>query len=208
MTRPHERHHAEVLAGYLSIAHGFELTVSDASEPVDSPVDARATDVKTGIELQFQSVGYRADNVYAKKVTANVPGRFRAALGSQMSRGRRIATLREMLKKKRDHYSLAVRSQLILIVEVTIPSVFPDEIEALRGGDDYGFKGIYFVQLPLMYGNGGRRDLNGYVIPLVPLNLPIVADAAPHVAAIGHRVMGPVFAKIFTEQYIKGNRPG
>jgi hypothetical protein len=79
-------------------------------------------------------------------------------LGRAMNDEDKKKSIIKCIESKQELYSPVEVKDLILLVEVTIPSTNPNELNRLfKTKEKFEFKGIYFVQLPIPLGSD-----NGY----------------------------------------------
>jgi hypothetical protein len=139
--------------------NGTDFKIDESFTEENSPVDVLAKD-STGRIIEIQNVAYRDGTVYAQGVS-NIPGFFATmVLGTAMSNEDRTASILKCIESKKNKYPSSVVKDLLLVIEVTIPSIKPVDIERLPKDFDYGFRGIYFVMLP--YAMAAEEDTYGH----------------------------------------------
>lgn len=210
MTRVTERNNAAVLVEWLNVRHGMAFQIPEAPEPENSDIDVRATDHATGKTLCFQNVQYRTGSVYPhqkKQVhwEPHNPG-FKVALGKDLPRNEKLKALAALIDSKFLTYPPAQRREIVLLVELGLPTITRDELRHFRGRSNYGFQAIYFVQSPVAASNNPLRPAEGFVYPYIPLPYPTVADADAQMSRIADKVMGPTFRAHIQKMLAEGRR--
>ncbi|MDR5650646.1 hypothetical protein, partial [Staphylococcus nepalensis] len=82
----------------------------------------------------------------------------------KMTSEERRESILKTIDSKRQHYPESIVSNLVLIIDVTIPRLTHADLDGLPRNIDYGFQGIYFVHLPyLMAEPNDTYGNNGYV---------------------------------------------
>lgn len=168
--RPRETLHVDFLITWVKEFRGVSLHIDEGFHDEDTPTDVQVLSEK-GKVFKIQNVAYR-DGTFYKYGTSNVEG-FKPlfVLGTAMTQDERTASIVKTIEDKKCKYTESDRQDVILLIEVTIPGIKPEDIKHLSTEIDYGFKGIYFVQLP--YGMAAVDDKygrDGYVYELIPID--------------------------------------
>jgi hypothetical protein len=145
-----------------------DYTIDDSFNEENSHVDVMAKSKTTRKILNIQNTAYRSGNIY-KYGTSNIPNIMpKIVLGVSMDTKQKKESIIKCINSKETGYAESVVKDLILIIEVTIPSLKPKEIKKMfKGGYKSNFKGIYFVSLPVMLANiEDEYQKNGYVYSL------------------------------------------
>jgi hypothetical protein len=147
--KPREINNVEFFIKWLNKTQNLDYEIDDSFHDENSPVDVILKSPTIKKNVQIQNVAYRDGTIYGYG-ESNIPG-FRPlfVLGTAMSKDERINSIFDCIRFKRDKYPDSIVKNTVLIIEITIPSIKPEEIEEMPKNEEFGFKGIYFVQLPI-----------------------------------------------------------
>jgi hypothetical protein len=164
--RPREINNVKFLLEWINKIHSVDFVIDESYKDEDSHIDVLLKSSKTDEFLKIQNVAYREGTIHrTAKVTFNgkevrIPN-FKPvlALGIDMSYEKKRETIINTIKSKQDLYPEELSKDTVLLVEFTIPSTSLTELNKLfKEKEEFNFRGIYFVQLPV---NGQ----NGFVYP-------------------------------------------
>lgn len=175
--RERERLHSQFFADWLWEQHAREFIVHDPGSE-DSEIDVILEDKSLPAKIKLQCVAYRGEGlIYAKPDVVSIPENasaefkkiFENLVGvlvpAQFDKKQSIL---DYIRKKEGRYPDELLRELTLIIEATVPSVSPEELAKLfPDGIESRFNGIYFVQLPIPFGDPKLKyDATGFVYPL------------------------------------------
>lgn len=152
----------------------MDFTIDTSFSEENSHVDVSVTSKKLGTAVSIQNVAYRDGNVYARAYSPQLPDEhFIAVLGTAKTDEERKESILASIKDKEGKYQPSLVEDMVLLVEVTIPMIRPEEISKLfPEGISTRFKAVYFVALPITISDkGDKYGPTGYVYPLKPLSL-------------------------------------
>ena len=168
--RPREVSHIKFFIDWLNKKESLDFKIDETFRNEDSPFDIIIKSSKRDITLRIQNVAYRA-GTFHKSGQSNIPN-FKPVLviGRAMSKEERRDSLIKCIESKSKKYPESTVKNIVLVIEVSIPSIKPEEIEELLPKDkEFGFKGIYFVQLPVIMASADDKyGQTGYVYPFKP----------------------------------------
>jgi hypothetical protein len=163
--RPREINNVDFFIKWFNKAHQLDFQIDNSYQDENSPVDVMVRSSMTNRVLKFQNVAYRQGTIYGVG-TSNISGlRPVFVMGRQLSKEEKRQGIIECIESKKNKYPIDLVRQLILLIEITIPSLSPKEIEGLLKSEikkDFGFLAIYFVKLPVKLG-GDKYDRDGFV---------------------------------------------
>jgi len=166
--RLREINNVQFFLNWLNERNRTDYKIDTSFNEENSPIDVVAKSNKTGKILNIQNTAYREGNVYVYG-QSNIPNiRPVGVLGVAMNVEQKKESILKCINSKSSKYPKSVVEDLILIVEVTIPFIRPEEIkEMFKDNYKSDFKGIYFVQLPVTLANiENKYEQVGYVYPL------------------------------------------
>lgn len=153
---------------WVNKTHGLDYKIDESFRDENSPTDVVLKSPTTQKKIQIQNVAYRDGTFYAHG-TSNIPN-FKPlfVLATAMTKEERAKSIIKCILDKRDKYQRSVVEETILIIEITVPSIKPEDIEEIPKKEDFGFKGVYFVQLPVaMAAADDKYGRSGYVYPFL-----------------------------------------
>lgn len=163
-----EINNVQFLIDWKNKSEGTDLEIDQDFNEENSPIDVKVLSKSKGKVYNFQNVAYRDGNFY-KYGQSNIPG-FKPlmVLGIAMSPEQRKQSIIECIKGKENKYPASVVRDIILLVEITIPTVLPEELDTLFDKRlETEFQGVYFVKLPVeMPSLNDKYDMHGFVYPL------------------------------------------
>ncbi|MDD5551826.1 MAG: hypothetical protein PHI88_01550 [Candidatus Pacebacteria bacterium] len=166
--RPREINNARFFVDWFNKKNSLDFCISDDREE-SSAIDVLIKSEKLKKEINIQNVAYRKYGTFHKRGFCDVPGlKVTSILGKVMSDEEKKKTIIKCIEEKEKKYPELIIKNLLLLIEVTIPSLSPEEIKNLfPDGINSNFKGIYFVKLPVLApSRDDKYDQEGYVFPL------------------------------------------
>jgi len=168
---PRETNNAKFFIGWLNNEKGLDFAIDESITDEQSHIDVIIKSKKLGKSVNIQNVAYRDGTIYGYG-ESNIPN-FRPVfvLGKAMNDEERRETILNCIKGKEEKYQPSLVKSTLLLIEVTIPSIKPEEIQKLFPNEiTTNFSGIYFVQLPVILSSvDDKYGQTGYVYPLKPL---------------------------------------
>lgn len=169
---PREKNNAQFLINSLNKEFGTDFLIDESFSEQSSHVDVSAASKKLGKSILIQNVAYRDGTFYAYATSSTHPDiKFTAVLGTAMTDSERRESILKGIKDKEGKYQPSLLKDIILLVEVTIPIIRPEELSKLfPNGVETNFQAIYFVALPVvMADRDDKYAQTGYVYPLKSL---------------------------------------
>lgn len=152
---------------WLNKEYNLDFQIDESYKEEDSPVDVLLKSLKTGERLKIQNKAYRKGNVYREAVCDNPNIKPLLFVLGTSREGNREESVIECIESKQSKYPEEIVKDIILIIEITIPSITPEELKEILENNKnktFGFKGIYFVKLPVAIPSD-EYDKKGFVFP-------------------------------------------
>ena len=169
-----ERLHTNFLCDFLNSKYKRKFIVVDG-EPESSEVDSIILDIDKDLKINLQCVAFRGEGLIYKRpssvtISENFPVQdisklMMVLVPEQYDKRQSIINY---IKKKETKYPISLVENLVLLIEATVPSVTPEELVKLfPNGLNTEFKGLYFVQLPVVLANDDYKyDKSGFIYEL------------------------------------------
>ncbi len=172
---PREIKNVKFFTDWLNKKEGFDFVIDNSFSDEHSYIDVIIKSEKLNKVINIQNVAYRDGTSYGyAQSNINIPN-FRPVfvIGKAMTDKERRASILRCIKDKEKKYQPSLVKDTLLLIEVTIPAVKPEQIKKLfLGGVTSNFKGIYFVQLPvIMPSADDKYGQSGFVYTLKPMNI-------------------------------------
>lgn len=159
--------HAKFLANWLNDKFGTDYSVNEDLEGEDTDVDIKL--LSKGLVLfEIQNVAYRAKHSDKKALHRRAKtyingvlqpkAKFTMVIGFAMEDNEIEQSLKGCIKEKESKYSSDRVKQIILLVELTIPTVTIEDLDRLKSNFQTKFKALYFVCLPHATTNGYKPE--------------------------------------------------
>ncbi len=158
---------------WLNKERGRDFVIDESFNDEQSHIDVVVKSKKLAKTLNIQNVAYRDGTLY-KYGTSNIPGlKPLFVLGEAMSDIERKESILKCITDKENKYPKSPVNNLVLLIEITIPAITPEQIKKLFSTKvESNFMGIYFVQLPVMtYSVEDVYGKTGYVYPLKEISI-------------------------------------
>lgn len=162
--RPREINNVKFFIDWLNKTKNYDYEIDESFQDENSPIDVVIKSPSKYKKINIQNVAYRDGTFYAYG-TSNISN-FKPVfvLGTAMSKEERRQSIINCIRSKCAKYPESFVKDTVLIIEITIPSIKPEEIEEMPKNEDFGFKGIYLVQLPVkMPAIDDKYGQTGYV---------------------------------------------
>jgi hypothetical protein len=171
--RLREINNVKFFISWLNKEKGFDFVIDESFDDEQSYIDVIIRSKKFNRSINIQNVAYR-DGTFYKYGESNIPG-FKPifVIGAAMSDTERRESIFQCIKKKEKKYPAPLVKNIILLIEITIPAITPEQIEKLfLGGITTDFVGVYFVQLPVtMPSIDDKYGKTGYVYPIKEMEI-------------------------------------
>ncbi|MDQ5953182.1 MAG: hypothetical protein QG551_410 [Patescibacteria group bacterium] len=178
--RENELSHTKFFTEWLNTVKGLDFIISQEKISENSDVDAIVMSSSLDKKIFIQHTSYKGDGlIYPKNVTTKAtfngkeidPSIFPFKLVFSPPQNNKAESLIRYIKKKENKYSEEQKQKLILIIDVTIPSIYPDELrEIFSENFNSSFLGVYIVQLPIPISSMNKWELNGFVYTVKDFN--------------------------------------
>jgi hypothetical protein len=169
--REREINNVKFFLNFLNQETDLDFVIDNSFDDEQSHVDVILYSKKLDKKVYIQNVAYR-DGTFYKYGQSNVP-KFRPVfvLGKTMTDKERKKSILKCIKEKEQKYQSSLVNNIVLIIEVTIPAIKPEQIKKyFPSGISTNFKGVYFVQLPVtMAAIDDKYGQTGYVYTLKSL---------------------------------------
>ena len=166
--RLREVNNARFFVDWFNKGKNLDFVIDENFNDEQSHIDVVIRSKNLDKEINIQNVAYRDGTLYAYG-TSNIPGlRPLLVLGGAMSDIERKESLIKCITDKEKKYPKSLVKNIVLIIEVTIPAITPEQIKKLfSAGIITDFMGVYFVQLPVTIPSvDDKYGEVGYVYPL------------------------------------------
>jgi hypothetical protein len=166
--------HANFFLDWLNSKRDLDFIVDSTHKGEDTHIDVLAVSEKLGKKISIQSVAFRGEGlVYSSNMTVSgnpelikLLPKFKAVLvPTQYDKKKSIE---EYINKKERKYPENLVTNLVLLIEATVPSTNPDELaNYFPNGLETKFMGVYFIQLPIpMAAVDDKWAHTGFVFPV------------------------------------------
>ncbi len=171
--------HANFFLDWLNSDKNLDFLIDSSCKEEDTHVDVVAVSYKLGKSILIQNVAYRGEGlVYPNTMTVSgnpeliklLPKMKMVLVPTQYDKKKSIE---DYIAKKETKYSQDLVKDLVLLIEVTVPSTNPEELACyFPNGLQTKFSGIYFVQLPIpMTYSDDKWGQTGFIFPLKEVEL-------------------------------------
>ena len=166
--RPREILNAEYFIKWFNQKYNLDFIIDVEHKDQDSSIDVLAKSSIIEKRLKIQNVAYRDGNIY-KYGKSNIPN-FRPVgiLSKKMTDEERKQSIINCIQSKKNKYPSTEIQNLILLIEITIPRLIPEQIiKFFPRGINTKFSGVYFVCLPIIiHDPKDKYATDGFVFPL------------------------------------------
>jgi len=171
--RPREINNVKFFVDWLNEKKNIDFLIDENFREEQSYIDVIIRSKKLNQLINIQNVAYRNGTFY-KYGQSNIPN-FRPVfvLAKAMSDKEKQTSILKCIKNKEKKYQASLVKDTLLLIEVTIPAIKPEQIQKLfPNGITTNFKGVYFVQLPVVLASvDDKYGHTGYVYPLKLLDI-------------------------------------
>jgi hypothetical protein len=169
--REREKLHSEMFLQWINRKLDKNFIIIDC-EIENSEIDVVLKEKISGDEILIQCVAYRGEGlIYKKPDSVSVPANLlsekipKIVFALVPAQYDKKGSIIDYIRKKEEKYEPSLVSKLVLLIEATIPTITPEDLDRyFPNGYDTKFRGIYFVQLPIpMINNDYKYDKDGFV---------------------------------------------
>lgn len=175
--RPREINNGKFLINWINKEHGLDFEIDDSHKDQDSHIDVLIKSHELVESFGIQNVAFMEGDIFGKAEVTISDGEMVVfgpdlksimVLGVAMTDKEKEENVIKCIESKQNLYSEELTKNIILLVEVTIPFISPEELDKIfKTKKEFVFKGIYFVALPVILALADDKyQQSGYVYPV------------------------------------------
>lgn len=166
--RPREINNVSFFINWINKEKNLDFFIDRSFKEEDSHIDVIIQSEKLKQKLFIQNVAYRYGTMHRTAIS-NIPeSNLIFIIGGVNSDKEKKESIIKCIKEKEGKYPISLVKDLILIIEITIPSIKPSKLKKFFPKTiESCFKGIYFVSLPVtLPEKNDKYGQSGFIYPL------------------------------------------